>query len=276
MPDSQPLVTLSTGSLYTYGLSRVFGLVRDSGFDGVELIVDERWDTRQVAYLRFLSEETGVRIWSLHAPFRHFPSMGKDYPDALHHTIALAENLGARTIVIHPTTPMHVPFDRWLLQNLNALQAQTKVVLTVENMPRRKSRWLWLFQADRHPYWQPEVMDRFPALTLDTAHCGVSGVDPVVAWQQLQPKVRHIHLSDGKGEEEHLFPGEGVLPLPAFLSQVAHSTFAGIIVVELHPPALHAGAPDSEVHDRIQQAAAFCRTYLQAAAVSAVGSQKGA
>ena len=38
---------LSTGSLYTYGLDRVFALAAEVGFDGIEVLIDPRFDTRQ-------------------------------------------------------------------------------------------------------------------------------------------------------------------------------------------------------------------------------------
>jgi len=51
---------LSSGSLYTYGLDRVFALAAEAGFDGIEVLVDMRFDTRQPAYLRRLVERHGT------------------------------------------------------------------------------------------------------------------------------------------------------------------------------------------------------------------------
>ena len=45
---------LSTGSLYNYRIDRVFALAAEAGFDGIELLIDHRWDTRQSDYLRQL------------------------------------------------------------------------------------------------------------------------------------------------------------------------------------------------------------------------------
>ena len=51
---------LSTGSLYTYGIERVFGLAAEVGFDGLEVLVDVRFDTRQPAYLQRLVQRHGI------------------------------------------------------------------------------------------------------------------------------------------------------------------------------------------------------------------------
>ncbi|MGZ4150788.1 MAG: sugar phosphate isomerase/epimerase family protein, partial [Actinomycetota bacterium] len=48
-------------------------------------------------------------------------------------------------------------------------------------------------------------------------------------------RVRHIHLSDnaGKGWDSHLPPGEGVLPLDAFLRDLAASGYDRTISLEV-------------------------------------------
>ena len=39
-------VAFSTGSLFPFGLERVYAWVADVGFDGVEIMMDESWDTQ--------------------------------------------------------------------------------------------------------------------------------------------------------------------------------------------------------------------------------------
>ena len=263
--NQTPLVTLSTGSLYTYGLARTFELMQGSAFDGVEIIVDNRWDTRQAEYINALSDQWGIPVRSIHAPFQAIAEMGSDYPSTLKATIRLAEEVGARTVVIHPISRSAPDLAQWLHQNLADLQRQTPVLLTVENLPRKLVKRLGILQRDFHEFWQPDAMRPFAALTMDTTHFGVSQVDILDAWRQLSATVQHIHLSDEYNGREHLFPGEGTLPLVDFLGELGRSSFAGIVVVELHPYALHAGRTDEKVRDRIHNAAAFCREHFKAA-----------
>ena len=44
----------STGSLYTYSIDRVFGFAKKAGYDGMELLMDDRWDTRQADFISSL------------------------------------------------------------------------------------------------------------------------------------------------------------------------------------------------------------------------------
>ena len=45
------MIILSSGSLYTYGLARVFNMAAATGFDGMEVIIDRRKVTRSAADL---------------------------------------------------------------------------------------------------------------------------------------------------------------------------------------------------------------------------------
>ena len=64
------MIVLSTGSLYTYGTGRVFQLAAEAGFDGIEVLIDNRPDTYQVGYLRHLSRENDLPIMALHSQRR--------------------------------------------------------------------------------------------------------------------------------------------------------------------------------------------------------------
>ena len=54
-------VIFSTGSLHPFGLDRIYGWAAEAGYDGVEIMMDDRWDTHQDAYLDHLAEKYGPR-----------------------------------------------------------------------------------------------------------------------------------------------------------------------------------------------------------------------
>lgn len=61
-------VVFSTGSLYPFGLDRIFGWVAETGFDGIEVMMDDRWDTHEAQYMNALSERHDLPILALHPP----------------------------------------------------------------------------------------------------------------------------------------------------------------------------------------------------------------
>jgi len=72
-------IALSTGSLYSYGLARVFELAAEAGFDAIEIMVDDRWDNPPAG----LSPAAEPGVWPAgrgdHNPFLpHIPGWPSD------------------------------------------------------------------------------------------------------------------------------------------------------------------------------------------------------
>jgi sugar phosphate isomerase/epimerase len=277
------MIALSTGSLYTYGTARVFDLAARTGFDGIEIMVDHRWDTRQPDYLRALSRDHDLPIVVLHSPFLTLDAHG--WPDdelgRLKHTVTLAQALDVPTVVTHLPFHYHaivgcwyaarqrrfklpVPIRRresyfhFLRNGLAAFEAEAGVTVAVENMPAQQFlRW----RVNSYAFNSVAEIARFPHLTLDTTHLGTWGLDPVAVYEQLRERVAHVHLSNFDGRE-HRSPPDGHLQLAALLRCLADDGYQGAITVETGPDALHAENGDRCLA-ALRRALAFCREHFQ-------------
>ena len=99
------LLALSTGSLYTYGIERVFALAADAGFQAVEVLIDNRWDTRQIDYLNALVDRYQLPIASLHCPFSwRMDGWDQGQVARLGRTAQLALALDVKVVVAHLPT----------------------------------------------------------------------------------------------------------------------------------------------------------------------------
>ncbi|MDE0311632.1 MAG: sugar phosphate isomerase/epimerase [Caldilineaceae bacterium] len=272
---------LSTGSLYNYSVDRVFALAAEAGFDGIEMLIDHRWDTRQADYLQHLMESHSLPIPAFHSPFsRNCSGWGETEYGAIARTAELAYELGAQVVVHH--LPMRFgyaflqaagrnlllpnPFDSgrqyatWLSEGYAALQTSTDVLLCIENLPavrflgRRVNPARW----NAHSRATLDDITRFPHLTLDTTHLGTWGLDPLEAYDRWGQRVKHVHLSNFDGSE-HRRPEDGTLRLGALLSRMAADGYSYSISLELQPDALEAGAPDSRIVDLLRGSLYFCR-----------------
>ena len=277
-----PTIALSTGSLYSYGLARVFEMAARAGFEAIEVLVDHRWDSRQPAYLQRLSQEHSLPIVAIHSPFviLHTPGWPRDALGRLRASVALARELGAGVVVAHLPLRMRalrveffgfqrqalmLPFPLggekayrdFLLNGLAAFERREGVLIGVENMPTR--RFLGR-PFDIHDLNTPEAMAQLPHLTLDTTHIGTWGWDLLAVYERLKERIVHIHLSDFDGQEHRLL-GTGKLPLAEFLHRLQRDRYEGAVSVELGPQALQAEDADL-AQARLQQALAFCREHL--------------
>jgi sugar phosphate isomerase/epimerase len=274
------MIALSTGSLFTYGIARVATLAAAAGFDGLEIMVDDRWDTRDAAYLQAVADAAGIPILSVHAPFRPgIQGWDEDEVSRLKRTVDLARAVGASMVVVHPPLrfswialryppfinmalltpiPRRSRYRRWLAAELERYRARAGVTIAVENMPRHRlgPRLVNIFDMN-------EIRDlrHFPAITLDTTHIGTWGVDLLDTYEVLADRVVHVHLSNYNGRQ-HRLPHDGSLALAPFLAALRRRRFAGVIVVELEPDSAGAG-DEAVVHDRLVKSAAFCREHFR-------------
>ena len=276
------MITLSTGSLYNYGTARVFELAAKAGYDGIEVLADHRWDSRQPAYLRRLSADYGLPIAVVHGPFvAEVPDWPADQLGRLRRTVALAQEVGASTVVTHLPFRLHAiaghwhayrprrfslpvplprrePYYHFLRNGLVAeLEAETGITVAVENMPSKQFMGLRI-----NGYWfnSPAELSRFPHLTLDTTHLGTWGLDPLAVYEQLRERVVHVHLSNYDGRE-HRSPPDGHLPLADLLHRLARDGYRGVITVETDPSALDAG-DEAKCLAALCRALAFCRSHF--------------
>ncbi|MBI4318916.1 MAG: sugar phosphate isomerase/epimerase [Chloroflexi bacterium] len=278
----KPLVALSTGSLHCYGLARVFALAKLAGFEGVEIMADDRWDTRHPDYLRSLVEAHEMPIVGLHTPFvESVPGWGRDMVNRVKRTVEVAEALAVPTVVAHlplrwGRASLHVPswgktvfsfrlpfsgnkrYRHFLAAELADLQASTAVTIAVENMPHERflGRPVSCFSLN-----SLEHLERFPSLAFDTTHFATAGIDILQAYDRLAPQVAHVHLSNYSNGREHQLLTKGELPLGAFLQRLRSSGYESVITVELSPESLEA-SNEWKAREHLRTSYRFCRSHL--------------
>lgn len=272
-------VLFSTGSLYLLDTARCFELAAEAGFDGIEIMCDERFSTRDPHYLQRLSETFQLPVLVAHTPFSQRVAGWQDTSQIglIKHTLQLAEQLDAESIVVHlplwlsqgqlRAGSWSLPFPwqsafhsvkDWITHDLPELQSRTPVKIALENMPTKK-----LLGREFNPAWWNSVAEWSQVhthLTLDTTHWATHQIDPLAAYQAARGQVAHVHLSNFDGRE-HRLPHKGYLDLAAFLRALAADHFNGTISLEVHPDALDFYKADlilRNLHDSLH----FCRQHL--------------
>jgi len=284
------LIIFSTGSLYLYGLNRAFELAKEAGFDGLEVLVDERWDTRQADYLSKLSIENEMPICVLHNPFdskRYIDGWEIDTVSRLERTVEMAEILGASTVVLHLPYYYKISLARWMKTELPAYQQDTAIKIAVENMPHVRLIFgplaLMFRQLRRHDvklnrFWKfatkpisvpgirlnkVEILERFQYLTFDTTHFATGGFDVLGAYERLKDKIAHVHLSNYNLErhQEHCLPMDGILPLDELLQRLKRDNYQNTVCLEVNPTALEAER-EEDVLENMKKSLDFCRLHF--------------
>ena len=277
---SNARILFSTGSLYLLDTAESFALAAEAGYDGIEIMCDDRYGTRDPDYLRRLSEQYKLPVLVAHTPFSpKLPGWrdGEDQTARIYRTLELAEALGCESIVVHVPNklwygslnvgshafnfPWLTPFGGvkdWIEHSLADVQRGTRVKIALENMPTRR---LWGMNRDWAWWNQVETWSSAHEwLTMDTTHWATKGIDPLEAYRAAGKRICHIHLSNYNGQE-HQLPQQGILDLAGLLATLAADGYDGTISLEVHPHVLEYQNGDA-LRRNLRESLIFCRENL--------------
>lgn len=263
VPGTEVPIALSTTCAYPDGTTTGFELARDAGFDGVEVMVGLDPLAEDIGAVERLRDHFQVPVVAIHAPCLLVTQnvWGHEPWGKLDKAAEAARRLGADTVVVHPPFRWQGRYGTEFVEGIARLNAETGIMFCVENMyPWRPPRTRREFKAYL-PTWDPTDQP-YEHLTLDLSHASTAGQrsrELAAAWGD---RLRHLHLTDGRGSfaDEHLFPGDGDQEADLLLGDLARAGFDGHIVLEVSTR----GFSRTERLTRLQGAAEFARRHFRA------------
>jgi sugar phosphate isomerase/epimerase len=233
-------IGMSTSCVYPLPTESGFQLCQEAGYDGIEIMVTNDEVTQSAERLRALSERYSMPILSVHAPvllLTHFV-WGRDPRVKLERSAALAKEVGAESVVVHPPFRWQSGYAETFLDIVRRTADDSGLQICVENMFPWKAAGRSLTAYS--PGWDPSGWD-CDAVTLDFSHAALSGLDSMALTRTLGERLRHVHLCDGSGSsdegrifDEHLLPGHGTQPVAEVLDHLAATRWSGSIVAEVN------------------------------------------
>lgn len=262
MTKDRPAVVCSTISVFSRPLEQAFALLAETGFDGVEVMVTNDPDSQDAPRIRALSEDHDLPVMAVHAPFLLMSRRvwGREPVGKIERAVELALRVGSPVVVVHPPYRWQTAYRRWLDEEAEAASRAWGIRIAVENMfPLRvRGRSLARFHARQ----SLEELERFEAVTLDTSHLAVAGLDPVEAIDRLGDRLAHVHLSNnaGRGWDSHSPLDQGVLDIGRVLETLAARGYRGAISLEIDLRN-HIG-DDRALRDVLTASVEICRSRL--------------
>jgi sugar phosphate isomerase/epimerase len=237
-------IGLSTASVWPRPTAIGFELAAELGYDGVEVMVWTDRASQDVGKLARYAATYGTRILAVHAPCLLITQRvwSPDPETRLRRSVAVAADLGAPTVVVHP------PF-RWQRRYADAfadlvaeLEDASGVAIAVENMfpvrlrtQGRRGRGRTVAVSAFAPSVDPtDVGHR--NYTLDLSHTAAAHVNALELAKRMGDGLTHVHLADGSGapRDEHLVPGRGGQPCAELCDELRSRDFAGQVVLEVN------------------------------------------
>lgn len=228
-----------TQPLARYPIEQCLGVIRDLGFDGVEICLENEdiapalLDDGLIQHVRSTVEQLGFESFSI--------SYHKDYvynDEELQRTIQAIQatpRFGADVFVFSGTRKRTRDQAEWerMLDRTKALVSAAQecgVVLAKEFEPDfivgSTAELLALFQEIPSPHL---------AANLDLGHVFLCDPDPMQAIRDLGTKIVHVHIENmGAGLHKHLPPWEGDMDLAQYVQALRAVGFDGGAALDLY------------------------------------------
>lgn len=263
-------VALSTASVFPERAPDAFETAARLGYDAIEVMVTADPVSQDASVLRMLSEYHSIPVIAVHAPNLLITQRvwGRDPWAKLEKSRELAEQLGARIVVVHPPFRWQREYARDFLPYLAELSERGNVEFAVENLyPLVRGETEVAVYA---PHWNPVEMD-CRAATLDVSHAAVSGSDVLAMAEALGDRLAHVHLGDGTKPglpDEHLVPGRGTQPCAELLNWLAGVGYSGHVVLEV---STHRAATLGDRQADLAESLEFARRHLAGSQAAGAG-----
>ena len=271
----EPLVALSTASVFPDRVADAFEIAARLGYDGLEVMVSADPVSQDIEALRRLADYHGKPVLAIHAPCLLVTQRVWGYEPwgKLVRAKEAAQELGAKVVVVHPPFRWQREYAKDFAQGLARMAEETDIVFAVENMYPLRAGGAEL--AAYAPHWNPVLMDA-PHVTLDLSHTATSGSDAYAMTEELGDRLAHVHMADGTGvpnRDEHLVPGRGTQPCGPVLEKLGADGYSGMVVLEVNTR--RATTREARLAD-LSEALDFTRRHLAAApAGTAKNAQSG-
>jgi sugar phosphate isomerase/epimerase len=257
-------VALSTSSVYPDRTPDAFEAAVRLGYDGIEVMVYTDPVSQDVDVIKRLIDYHQLPVLAVHAPSLLLTQRvwGREPWEKIRRSQVLAEQLGAKVVVVHPPFRWQREYAVDFETGLAAMEAETDVIFAVENMFPLRARGREI--VPYAPTWDPTEIN-CKNVTLDLSHAAASGSDALAMADALGRRLAHVHLADGTGvpngpfPDEHLVPGRGSQPCAELLHRLAAENFPGVVVLEVNTR--RALSRDDRLAD-LAESLAFAREHL--------------
>ena len=183
-----------------------------------------------------VSNETGLQLYSLHAPISMFTLPGRSYArsrgaiDMLKHFADLASALGAQVVVIHarPDESRRLEEEDALIRE--ALRELEEHILPLSCVYAWENGFTY-HSAEEHLEWIRSHNPGAFGFAFDTGHAVVDG-----QYESYLPacslRLCGLHLHDVVGGSDHKLPGTGVIDWGGFLTKLEAAGYVGPLMLE--------------------------------------------
>jgi sugar phosphate isomerase/epimerase len=244
------MLVLSSSCLYRHGLNRVFEFAAQVGFDGVEIVMNDVFDTHDASYIKLLIKSFKIPVVSV--SYLH-PTRDSH----IRESIALAEELEAKVVIVTMPKFSDVAFTKWFKDNMSDLQEKSRVEIAVENPPHGGGMLM-----PKYAMTNINELKRFQKISLNTSNLVSNKEDLMRTYDNVKPRLSSIRLSNYSDLHENFLLEKGVLPIESLITSVKKDDLKIPLILSVHARLLSSHSRE-EVLSRLKAEKDFFDKYYQ-------------
>ena len=181
---------------------------------------------------------------SVHAPYHDIniaslnPGIRSEVVRQLRGAVDVASDLNAEVLVVHPGFVASRKYTRSMVHetmidtliDIADYASGADVVIGLENLASKPKALA--VHAKELIRIVADVGSKNLRVAFDVAHANTTGIPPIDFIDELGPLIKHVHVSDNKGSNDHLPIGVGNIDYRAVLSKLIENDYKGFLVIE--------------------------------------------
>ncbi len=245
------MLAICTDSLKGYGLNRIFEIVKEAGYDGIDLNINpSNYDTSNIDYIKELIDKYQIPVLAISTPAT---ASSKRILKA----VEMAQALNTKIVIIQPPKIFDFKFIKWLKKEIPKIRQKENISIALENAPSDS----FLGVLPGHAMNNIADLKKFKHVCLDTTRIKNKSIDLIEAYRILKKFLVHVHVSNYKGSKPYAPPQEGALPIESLLTKMKQDGFPGTISMKIDPDFLSVG-DDKKMMKKLDDIKKFYENYF--------------
>ncbi|MCF7812010.1 sugar phosphate isomerase/epimerase [Candidatus Gracilibacteria bacterium] len=245
------MLLLHSQSFPHYGLERFFEFARKAGFDGVEIGVNENFDTQNAAYLKKLEKRYEMPIKAFSLPHKQEEDLIEGFQEVVKEFPKVHLNLNS-------PQSFAFKYKRWMENIAPKLCKKYDLKLNRRNAPFQLMFGMIPQRTENSLF----SLRQKGFVCLDLSALWASKEEIMRSINFLGDKMRFVYLSNVHRNTPYSTLSNGILPLESFLTKLAKNRYQGNFTLKLSSKALHEGE-DEKVLETLIDSRKFFEEYFK-------------
>ena len=245
------MLLISSESFPNYGLENFFLFAKKAGYDGVEIVVNENFDSQNPEYLKQLQQRVGLPILA----FGITRKMEGKYTEAFQNVV---RNFPGATLNLSPPATLSFQYKEWMTKIAPRLAKKYDLALCRKNMPAENLFGMLPSRTENSLYALRQAGD----VCLDLSALWKNNEEIIRTIAFLGDSLQHIYLSNVHQNVPYCPPQNGILPVESFLTKLAQMHYRKNFTMKIAPGQLAPGKEDETIRILVESREFFQKYFV--------------